>query len=131
MSENLDLLHTFAKEVAAGNRDGLRGILHPDVVVHEAPTLPYGGDHHGLEAFIQLFETVQSTWEFTEAFQYVYYDSEPDTVILQVEVDAIAAVTRKPLRLRLAEIFTIRGGKIVELDVYYWDTAAMLEALRP
>jgi hypothetical protein len=130
MSENLDLLHTFAKEVAAKNHDGLRAILHADVVIHEAPTLPYGGDHHGPEAFIRLFETVQGTWEFTEAFQYTYYVSDPDTVTLQVDVDAIAAATRKPLRLRLAEIFTIREGQIVELDVYYWDTAAMLEALR-
>jgi hypothetical protein len=130
MSENLDLLHTFAKEVAAKNHDGLRAILASDVVVHEAPTLPYGGDHHGPEAFIKLFETVQSTWKFTEAFRYTYYVSDPDTVNLMVEVDSIAAATGKPLRLRLAEIFTIRDGQIAELDVYYWDTAAMLEALR-
>jgi ketosteroid isomerase-like protein len=126
---NLDLLRRFAEEVVAGNRDGLRRLLHDDVVVHEAPALPYGGDHHGPEAWIKLFETVQETWEFTETFRYTYYDSDPDTVILQVEVDALAAATRKPIRLRLAEIFTIRDGKIAELDVYYWDTAAMLEAL--
>jgi hypothetical protein len=126
---NLDLLRRFAKEVTTGNRDGLRSILAEDVVVHEAPALPYGGDHHGREAFIRLFETVQSTWTFTEAFQYTYYVSDPDTVILQVEVDAIAAATGNTLRLRLAEIFTIRDGKIAELDVYYWDTAAMLTAL--
>jgi uncharacterized protein len=120
---------SFAREVVAGNRDGLRGLLHEDVVVHEAPTVPYGGDHHGSNAFMDLFETVQGTWKFTETFQYTYYESGPDTVILQVEVDAIAAATGKPIRLRLAEIFTIREKKIAELDVYYWDTAAMIEAL--
>lgn len=126
---SLDILHAFAKEVVAGNRDGLRSLLHEDVVAHEAPTLPYGGDHHGPDAFMNLFETVQSTWEFTEVFQYTYYESGPDTVILQVEVDSVAAATGKPIRLRLAEIFRIRDNKIAELDIYYWDTAAMLEAL--
>jgi ketosteroid isomerase-like protein len=129
MAEAIDILHAFAKEVVAGNRDGLRSLLHEDVVVHEAPTLPYGGDHYGQDAFMDLFETVQATWEFTETFQYTYYESGPDTVILQVEVDSLAANTRKPIRLRLAEIFTIREGKIADLDIYYWDTAAMIEAL--
>lgn len=130
MSENLDLLRTFAKEVAAKNHDGLRAILAEDVVVHEAPTLPYGGDHHGPEAFIKLFETVQGTWKFNEAFKYTYHVSDPDTVTLMVEVDSVAAATGRPILLRLAEVFTIRDGKIADLDVYYWDTAAMLEALR-
>lgn len=128
---NLDLMHTFAEEVVAYNNDGLRKILADDIVAHEAPSLPYGGDHHGPDAFIRLFEWVNEVWGFTETFQYTYYPSGPDTVVLQVEVDSYAKSTGKQLRLRLAEIFTIRDGKIAELDIYYFDTAGMLEALKP
>jgi ketosteroid isomerase-like protein len=31
--------------------------------------------------------------------------------------------------MRLAEVFTLRDKKIAEIDVFYWDTAAMRDAL--
>lgn len=129
MSANLDVLHTFAKETVARNHDGLLRILHPDVTVHEAPSLPYGGDHHGPEEYLKLFERVAEVWEFTDEFKYTYFDAPPDAVILQVEVPAIARSTGRPIHLRLSEIFTIKDGQIFDLDVYYWDTAAMAAAL--
>jgi ketosteroid isomerase-like protein len=127
--ENIQLLHDFAREVGERDLDALRGLMHPDVVVREAPTLVYGGDHHGPEGFLHVFETVAKLWEFTESFDYTYFDAGDDTVVLRVEVGAIARATGQPLRLRLAEIFTIRDHKIAEIDVFYWDTAAMRDAL--
>jgi uncharacterized protein len=130
MSEaNMELMRTFAREVVAYNNDGLRKILDENIIIHEAPTLPYGGIHRGPDAFIKLFETVNEIWEFEGEFQYTHFPAGPDAVLLLVEVDAIARETRDSFHMRLAELFTIRDGKIVELDVYYWDTARMLQAL--
>lgn len=128
---NLELMHSFAKETVARNHDGLRKILHPDIVVHEAPSLPYGGDHHGVDAYLRLFEKVAEVWQFTTGFEYTYYNSDADAVILQVNVNAIARTTGKPISLRLSEIFKIKDGQIHDLDVYYWDTDAMVAALTP
>lgn len=130
MSEaNIELLHEFAREVGAKNIEGLRRLMHDDVVVREAPTLPYGGDHRGPEGFVHVYETVQKLWEFTHEFQYTYYPAGPENVLLMVEVEAIARSTGTRVPMRLAELFTIRDGKIAEIDVFYWDTAAMRDAL--
>jgi ketosteroid isomerase-like protein len=127
--ENIQLLHEFAREVVAKDVEGLRRLMHDDVVVREAPTLPYGGDHRGPEGFVHVYETVQKLWEFTEEFKYTYIDAGPEKVLLMVEVGAIARATGRHVAMRLAEVFTLRDKKIAEIDVFYWDTAAMRDAL--
>ena len=99
----MEVMSTFTKVVPAYDNYGLRAILHEDVVVHEAPTLPYGGDHRGKDAFIRLFEWVNELWGFTETFNYTVYDSGPETVIVLVEVDSYAKKTGSPLLIRVLE----------------------------
>jgi ketosteroid isomerase-like protein len=127
--ENIQLLRDFAREVGAKNIDGLRRLMHDDVIVREAPSLPYGGDHRGPEGFVHVYETVQKLWEFTHEFDYTYYDAGPENVLLMVEVGAIARATGSPVPMRLAELFTVRDGRIAMIDVFYWDTAQMRDAL--
>lgn len=38
------------------------GIYHPEVVIHEDPSLPYGGDYHGLDGAFDHAKEFLSAW---------------------------------------------------------------------
>lgn len=127
--ENVNVLKKFEYEFIKGNLDAVHECLHDDVVVHEASTLPYAGDHIGREAFMALVDTFSVTWEFVGEFDFTFIDTGDDGVVVRVEVDARARATGTPVHLRIAEFYTLRDGRIADVTVFYWDTAEMLRAL--
>ena len=57
-----------------------------------------------------------------------FLDAGETTVVVLVRYDVIARATGNALTLDHVEIYTVRDGKITDLDVYYRDTAAIVEA---
>jgi uncharacterized protein len=134
MPSNIDVIKQFAVEcnTSPRNLDVVATLLHDDVLVREAPSLPYGGDHHGVEGFMHVVDAVDEYWEFvggTESFQMDIVEIDPETVLMRVDTEAIARSTGVRLLMRVVEFFTVRDDKIAVVDVHYWDTAAMCRAL--
>lgn len=96
-------------------------LLHPDVVLREAASLPNGGVHRGLENVLQALSFVFETFEMSQL--------EVEDLIVDGE-KAVALVTL-PFRSRegetspVAEVWHVRDGRVVEVRPYYWDTSAI------
>jgi hypothetical protein len=134
MPSNIDVIKQFAVEcnTSPRNLDVVATLLHDDVLVREAPSLPYGGDHHGVGGFMHVVDAVDEYWEFvggTKSFQMDIVEIDPETVLMRVDTEAIARPTGVRFLMRVVEFFTVRDGKIAVVDVHYWDTAAMCQAL--
>jgi ketosteroid isomerase-like protein len=108
--------------------DDVVSLLAPEIVVHEAPSLPYPGDHRGIDGFLKLAEAFNRVWEIKTPLDLTFLDAGEDKVVVLVKFDVEARATGRPLTLRLVEVYTVQGGKIADLDVYYRDTAAIVEA---
>lgn len=107
----------------AGDIPGMMACLSENLVVHEPPFLPYGGDHHGHDGFVQLFETINSYLDMT-----------------QVKVDRmvadgpwVVAVMRIPDRktgndVLLSDELHVSDGIITELRIYFHDAQSLVPA---
>jgi uncharacterized protein len=127
-SENIRVVERFEHAFVRGDMDEVLSLLHEDIVVHEAASLPYAGDHRGHDGFLKLAATFNGVWEMTSPLDLTFLDAGEATVVVLVRYDVIARATGNALTLDHVEIYTVRDGKITDLDVYYRDTAAIVEA---
>ena len=118
----------FVKAIAGEHLDDARALLHREFVVYEAGGLPYSGEYHGPDGFFELLGKMNQAMELTpgETFQYLLAD---DTVAIRGRLRFTSRATGKSVEMGLVEIYTVRDGLIVELDVYYKDPSAVAALL--
>lgn len=125
---SLAVVTRFGDAVSAGNLDEVRRLLDEDFVAHEAGGLPYSGDYHGPQGFIDLLTTMTDALELTPG----PIDRTPlddATVVCRFRLRFTARETGGSVEMDLVELYTVRQGRIVDLDVYYKDPAAVTALL--
>ncbi len=98
----------------------------PDVVLHQADNLPYGGTwcgHDGLERF---FLAMSGVWDRFEMAEQTFLADESPLVVL-THVRARARSTGRELDFPILQTITIDAGRISEIRPFYWDTAAVAD----
>lgn len=129
-SENLTIVENF-EQAALYERDFEKAMqyAHPDLTVREAPSLPYRGTYVGLEGQRQLLADVDRLFEFDGGAPKVEFrDAGDDLVIGRVTGRARLRATGEEIDFLVIELFTIRDGKLADIEVFYWDQAALLRA---
>ena len=122
---NVDVVRRFEDAFVRGDLDEVLSLLTEDIVVHEAASLPYGGEHRGHDGFLRLVEAFTSVWEMTSDLDLTFFDADDTRVVVLVAYDVVARATGRPFRLDHVEVYTVRDGRIADLDIYYKDTAAI------
>ena len=125
---DVEVVQEFEDAFVRGDMEHVLSLLAPDIVVHEAPSVPYPGDHRGHEGFLRLADAFNSVWEIVSELELTFLDGGDGQVAAVVAYDAVARATGVRLRQRMVEVYTVRDGRITDLDVYYRDTAAIVEA---
>lgn len=115
--------------VRARDLEGLLAFYADNVVVRDAPSLPYGGDYHGLHGVAEHGAGYLAAWDPYQAEQ----DWSPEE---QIRASGDHGFARWTLRLRSADgtraefpvvsAFRVEGGKVVELQMLHSDTAGLL-----
>lgn len=116
---------------------------HPEVVVHEAPSLPYGGDYHGHEGALQHVNGFYRTWEAlkpglagkpAEEVQQenstVFLETAQEYVVVFGINKAVEPQSGRKLAVPEAFVFKMRDGKVAESWMLNQDTVAILEFLK-
>ncbi|WP_229874935.1 nuclear transport factor 2 family protein [Amycolatopsis deserti] len=99
----------------------------PDVVLHQAEALPYGGvwrGHQGLERF---FLAMSGAWETFEMVDQEFLRTTSPLVVL-THVRARARATGRELRFPILQTIAVGHGRITEVRPFYWDTATIADA---
>jgi uncharacterized protein len=99
----------------------------PDVVLHQAEGLPYGGVWRGHEGMEHFFVTMSETWEAFDLSDQEFL-TVGATAVVQTEVHARARATGRELSFPILQLIRIEEGQIREVRPFYWDTAAIAEA---
>jgi ketosteroid isomerase-like protein len=90
--------------------------LSDDLVIHEPPCLPYGGDYLGKEALVNLVPKIGQIIDLS-TIEVEYLIADGDHVMAIVGAAGIEDGTH----LRVAEESRILDGKVVEMRVYCFD----------
>lgn len=131
--ENVDAVRRLFKAVEERDLAGVLAAYDPEVVIREAESLPYGGVYHGLEGGQRHARGYAQTWaEFQSSAEQVtdavILDAGDYTVVLWRQ-RAMASDGRK-LDLPAVSVYRMRGGKIVESQMFHADTTAILHFLK-
>ncbi|MFF2807754.1 nuclear transport factor 2 family protein [Streptomyces sp. NPDC058000] len=99
----------------------------PDVVLHQAAALPYGGTWHGHAGMTDFFLAMSAAWEAFDMLEQEFLVTGETAVVL-TQVRARARATGRELAFPILQMITIRDGRITEVRPFYWDTATIAEA---
>ena len=101
-----------------------RKYIADDCVVHEAPSLPFGGDWKGPEGFVELMGKITTTFKNFHS-QPISMVSDDTTVAFAARISGDAAHGR--FSIPLVEYWTCRDGKIVEIFAMWQDTKLVMD----
>jgi ketosteroid isomerase-like protein len=118
------IVRRFMSATGADGRLERARLLGEDFVLSSAGGLPFSGEYHGPQGFFDLMEKMNAV-----------LDLRPGTITVNpLGKDAVAARFRLTFTARssgehaemdLIEIYTLRNGLIMKLDVYYKDPSAV------
>lgn len=123
-----------AAYVAAGgygeaDYDRVAEYLDPDVVLHQAPGLPFTGTgtwrgRDGLERFLAVFSELWESMEFLEQEHW----GDGTTVVVRNLVRFRARSTGRAVETLIMQLIKVRDGRMLECRPFYWDPSAITGA---
>lgn len=141
MSERVDVVKRLFDAVRRRDQAALLDAYHPEVVIHEAVSLPYGGDFHGHSGAIAHVQGFYRTWEGLkppELFEdigatrprfFEFLEAAQDHVVV---IGRQLAVAPNGTSLDVPEtfVFRVQDNRVIESWMFNQDTVAILEFLR-
>ena len=103
-------------------------LLHDEFVVHAAGGVPYSGDYLGAEGLSELIAKILPVLDLTPSPEMQYL-VDGDKVVLYYRLTFTARASGESTEMGVAEVFSVRDGLIVELDVFYKDPSAVVALL--
>ena len=123
--ECVDAARKLVDNFQAGNLEVAFDCVHPDGVITEPSKLWYGGKWVGPDGLREIIETMTSKLDI-EVVDYAVFDSE-DITTMKVEIRFRSKETGRTIEMPIVELYRERDGKLIEMDIFYKDTAAVLE----
>ena len=110
--------------------DTLAPFFAPDVVLHQAESLPYGGIWRGHDGMERFFAAMSQAWEEFEMVEQEFLSTSGTAVVL-TQVHARARATGRELDFPILQTIRVVDGRIAEVRPFYWDAAEIAAACRP
>jgi ketosteroid isomerase-like protein len=128
MTDGVAVVSRFGAALGAKNMDAALALLHDDFIVHEAGGLPYSGDYHGPQGFVDLLTRMYEKLELAPG-PITRDRLDDDTVVSRFKLRFTARASGRSVEMNLVELYRVSRGLIVELDVYYKDPSAVAALL--
>lgn len=125
----LEMYEAEGEYLAAGGPpvasfDTLAPYFSPEVVLHQAEALPYGGIWRGHRGMEEFFLAMSRTWEVFDMVDRQLLSTDRTAVVL-TNVHARARATHRTLDFPILQTLEINDGRISCVHPFYWDTAAI------
>ncbi|MET9323007.1 nuclear transport factor 2 family protein [Streptomyces sp. NPDC003038] len=106
----------------------LAACLDPEVVLHQAPGLPYAGDWRGPDGIERFMAVMGEVWQSVEFLDQRRIIDGQDVVVTS-RVRFVARASGRALDTTIVQLMTVRDGRIREIRPFYWDPAAVSAVL--
>jgi uncharacterized protein len=127
-ASNIDVVRQDFDAVRARDLEQLLATYHPDIVIREAPSLPYGGVYRGFDGAAAHAAGYARTWDRLQAAE----QRSPEEQLLDAGEHVIAQWRLRAtgahgvqLDAPVISLFTLRDGKVAELQMFHFDTEAV------
>lgn len=109
----------------AGNAsfEQMADTLDPEVVLHQTPDLPWGGDYRGHEGYEAWARKMSEAFDRLDVKDTRFLTTD-DTVVILCRLITRSRKTGETLDLPMAQMVRFSCGKIVEFRPFYWNVPA-------
>ena len=114
----------YEKLLGEGTLPQALGLLHDDFVLHSPPGLPYGGEYHGPNGLMELRTRLRGMVSPGLIGELEFLDAG-DRVVVHATGRFTSVASGQSAIMDVAELFTVRNGQIIDMDIYYKDPAAV------
>lgn len=121
---NKALVKQLFASILDDDREAVKALLAPDVVVHEAESMPYGGTYHGHEGYFDLLRKLNECWIGLHAQDWHYTAGDGD-VAARCLLTGTSRVSGREISQQIIELWTVKSGKLAEGRIFYFDTHAV------
>jgi uncharacterized protein len=112
------------------DRAALLDTLHPEIILYQPESLPYGGVWRGRQGFGEWLDAFVQTWTGIKPTDPVFHLCGDDTLISTVTMRASARSTGVEIVMPMCQVIRFSNDLPIEWRNFAWDTAKMIEALR-
>ena len=133
-SNGIEALQRFyqaeSEYVQTGGKDfgPVAATLHPQIVMIQADSLPFGGQWHGREGFERWMQAFGEAWSSASATDLRFFEHD-DTVVVVAQMEVTARASGQSFRAPICHVVRIRDGLLMEFQMFYWDMVATNRAL--
>ena len=130
-----EVVRELARRFQAGDRDGARALMHPDILVTQPASLPHGGTHRGHDGLDRMGAAFAERWDRTITDHRVYdtdgvADGIAEGVVVQVTTQTwTARAGGRAATVDVVELISVDGGVVTEIRVFPQDTDLLLGLL--
>lgn len=119
-----EIVRRFFTAVLGGDVATLKEFVSPDCVVHEPADLPYGGEYHGVDGLLAMFAAIGRDYEFS-ANDVETMEVGGGRVVVRIDATFTSRRSGRTCAFPVAEIYTLAGGQIADIDVFYKEPGAI------
>jgi hypothetical protein len=120
-TSHAEVVARFAQGYLDGDIAAVLGSIAPRCLIHQATSLPWGGEWTGPEGFVAMVTRMVTNLDL-ELVSIDIMDAGP-VVVVQLVARWTARATRETAVMTTVEHYTVEDGLISDVDVYYKDTA--------
>lgn len=116
--------------VSEGGSDfsAMAELLHPDFVMRQPASLPFGGDWKGADGMQAWLKAFGEAWSEINIIKSEMFESD-DVVVSKALVEAQARKTETRIQFELLQYIHVIDGKVAEMRPYYWNLPSIVSAL--
>jgi ketosteroid isomerase-like protein len=131
--ENVATIRRLFRGVEERDLEAYIAAGHPEIVIREPGSLPYGGEYHGLEGMRRHAARWMRTWAALQPGDERKLDAAfidaGDHVISCWRLRARTPDGDETLDVPMVGIYKLRDGKLLEAQMFYSDTTEVLRFL--
>jgi len=130
---NKRAVEALFEAVERRDREGVRAAYDENITIHEAASLPYGGDYRGLEGALRHGQGFRATWDPFQPHRArglaprVLADGDHVVVLWHHKVENPATGDR--LELPAVSVYRMEKAKVADSRMFHFDTALLLRFL--
>lgn len=113
----------------AVDRCALLSTLHPEIILYQPPSLPYGGQWRGREGFGKWLDAFVQTWTDITPTDPVFHACGDEVLVSTVNMRARARSTGNEIVMPMCQLIRIADDLPIEWRNFAWDTVLMVDAL--
>ena len=115
------------EENGTANFDEMGETMAADVVLHQSPDLPFGGEYVGHAGYERWAVAMGSIFDKLEVAEREFFE-HGEKVLVVCRFLTRSRINGSIQDFPMVQVVTIRKGKIVEFRPFYWNVPAYIAA---